>query len=63
MSSNLYPSLISMLPSLVGDFDIDMQLHTLVETWIQFFKVYHEALEEQHMKLKICKRLIILWKT
>jgi len=33
-------------PILVGDSNIDMQLHTLVETRIQFFKVYYEALEE-----------------
>jgi hypothetical protein len=39
-------------PILIGDFDIDMQLHTLVETWIQFFKVYYEALEEQHIKVE-----------
>jgi hypothetical protein len=39
-------------PILVGDSDIDMQLHTLIETWIQFFKVYYEALEERHIEVE-----------
>ncbi len=44
-------------PILVGDSDIDMQLHTLVETWIQFFKVYYEALEEQHIKVENLQKI------
>lgn len=44
-------------PILVGDSDIDMQLHTLIETWIQFFKVYYEALEERHMKVENLQKI------